>query len=99
MPLSYHEEALKAQAVASYTFAITRKAENKNKRYISMNGIHPTDETVQFVEYNNTGAGAITEAVAGMRMLTAKEAANYAGNGQDLTYWNTHLGGGQLYEE
>ena len=54
------------------------KSENKNKRYISMNGIHPTDETVQFVEYNNTGAGAITEAVAGMRMLTAEEAALYA---------------------
>ena len=54
------------------------KAENKNKRYISMNGIHPTDETVQFVEYNNTGAGAITEAVAGMRFLTAEEAAMYA---------------------
>ena len=35
------------------------KSENKNKRYISMNGIHPTDETVQFVEYHNTGAGAI----------------------------------------
>ena len=54
------------------------KAENKNKRYISMNGIHPTNSTVQFVEYNNTGAGAITEAVAGMRMLTAEEAALYA---------------------
>ena len=53
-------------------------SDNKNKRYISMNGIHPTDSTVQFVEYNNTGAGAITEAVAGMRMLTAEEAALYA---------------------
>ena len=53
-------------------------SENKNKRYISMNGIHPTDSTVQFVEYNNTGAGAITEAVAGMRLLTAEEAAKYA---------------------
>ena len=52
-------------------------ANNKNKRYISMNGIHPTDETVQFVEYGNTGAGAITEAVAGMRMLTAEEADLY----------------------
>ena len=51
---------------------------NKNKRYISMNGIHPTDGTVQFVEYGNTGAGAIAEAVAGMKMLTAEEAANYA---------------------
>ncbi len=52
-------------------------ANNKNKRYISMNGIHPTDETVQFVEFGNTGAGALTEAVAGMRMLTPEEAALY----------------------
>ena len=51
---------------------------NKNTRYISMNGIHPTDSTVQFVEFNNTGAGAITEPVAGMRFLTAEEAALYA---------------------
>ncbi len=50
---------------------------NKNERYISMNGILPTDETVQFVEYGNTGAGALTEAVAGMKMLTAEEAALY----------------------
>ena len=50
---------------------------SKNERYVSMNA-KPTDATVQFVEYNNTGAGAITEAVAGMRMLTAEEAALYA---------------------
>ncbi len=49
----------------------------KNERYVSMNA-KPTDATVQYVEYNNTGAGAITEAVAGMRMLTAEEAALYA---------------------
>ena len=49
----------------------------KNERYVSMNA-KPTDSTVQFVEYNNTGAGALTEAVAGMRMLTAEEAALYA---------------------
>ena len=48
----------------------------KNERYVSMNA-KPTDSTVQFVEFNNTGAGAITEAVAGMRMLTAEEAALY----------------------
>ena len=50
---------------------------NKNTRYISMNGIHPTDATVQFVEYNNTGAGAITEPVAGMRFLSDEEAKLY----------------------
>ena len=50
---------------------------NKNERYVSMNA-KPTDATVQYVEYNNTGAGAISEAVAGMRMLTTEEAAMYA---------------------
>ena len=48
----------------------------KNERYVSTTG-KPTDATVQYVEYNNTGAGALTEAVAGMKMLTAEEAALY----------------------
>ncbi len=50
---------------------------SKNERYVAMNA-KPTDATVQFVEYNNTGAGAISSEVAGMRMLTAEEAALYA---------------------
>ena len=50
---------------------------SKNERYVSMTA-KPTDDTVQYVEYNNTGAGAIAEAVAGMKMLTAEEAAKYA---------------------
>lgn len=50
---------------------------SQNERYVIMSGVKPTDETVQFVEYNNTGAGAISEAVAGMRFLTAEEAAKY----------------------
>lgn len=50
---------------------------SKNERYVSMT-VKPTDVTAQFVEYNNTGDGAIAEAVAGMRMLTAEEAALYA---------------------
>ncbi len=33
MPALYEEEALKAQAVAAYTFALSRKAENKDKSY------------------------------------------------------------------
>ena len=48
----------------------------KNERYIAMNG-KPTDATVNFVEFGNTGAGALTEAVAGMRFLSAEEAALY----------------------
>ncbi|MDE5721395.1 MAG: InlB B-repeat-containing protein [Clostridia bacterium] len=50
---------------------------SKNERYVSMSGVKPTEATVQFVEYNNTGAGAISEAVAGMKMLTAAQAKNY----------------------
>lgn len=49
---------------------------NKNTRYIAMNG-KPTDATVKFVEYNNTGDGAINEAVDGCRILTDDEANNY----------------------
>lgn len=33
MPALYHEEALKAQAVAAYTFALYRSGENKDKDY------------------------------------------------------------------
>jgi stage II sporulation protein D len=33
MPALYHEEALKAQAVAAYTFALYRKTENADKEY------------------------------------------------------------------
>ena len=49
----------------------------RNERYVSMNAL-PTDETVKFYEYNNTGAGSLTEAVAGMKMLTTDEASSYA---------------------
>ena len=49
----------------------------RNERYVSMSGVLPTAETVQFLEFGNTGDGALTEAVAGMRMLTAEEAALY----------------------
>lgn len=48
----------------------------KDERYVSMNG-NPTDPTAQFTEYNNTGDGALTEAVAGMKLLSADEAKNY----------------------
>lgn len=51
---------------------------SKNERYVAMSGVKPTDSTVKFVEYNNTGAGAISEAVAGCRMLSDEEAANYS---------------------
>ncbi len=49
----------------------------KNQRYVAMSGVKPTDSTVKFAEYNNTGDGAIDTAVGGMTMLTAAEAKNY----------------------
>ena len=49
---------------------------NKEERYVAMNA-KPTDSTVQFTEYNNTGDGAINQTVAGMRYLSSLEAANY----------------------
>ena len=50
---------------------------SKNERYVSMNA-KPDNENVKFVEYGNTGAGALTAAVKGMKMLTAEEAALYS---------------------
>lgn len=49
---------------------------SKNERYVAMNA-KPSDSTVQFVEYNNTGAGAVSTQVGGMKMLTATDAAKY----------------------
>ncbi len=47
---------------------------SKNERYVSMNG-KPTDATVKFTEYNNTGAGSITASIAGVTVLTDAIAA------------------------
>ncbi len=44
MPALYEEEALKAQAVAAYTFALSRKAENSEKAYDITND-HTTDQS------------------------------------------------------
>ena len=44
MPALYEKEALKAQAVAAYTFALNRKSENKNKSY-DITDDHTTDQS------------------------------------------------------
>ena len=44
MPALYHEEALKAQAVTAYTFALSRKQENKDKDYDITNS-HLSDQS------------------------------------------------------
>lgn len=48
----------------------------QNQRYVEMN-YKPTDDNVKFVEYNNSGTGAIVDAVNGMSLLDASTAANY----------------------
>ena len=50
---------------------------SKNERYVSMNA-SPLTETVQFVEYNNTGDGAISATQAGMTYLDSETAAKYS---------------------
>lgn len=52
----------------------------KNVRYVSMNSVDIVNsETIKFFEYNNTGAGAITESQAGVTVLKdASEAAKFA---------------------
>lgn len=50
---------------------------SQNERYVAMNGGSPAGATVQFTEYNNTGDGAITETMAGVKVLEKAEADNY----------------------
>lgn len=50
----------------------------KGTRYTAMSGAEPTDATVKFVEYNNTGAGAVDKTIAGMTYLSAADAAKYS---------------------
>ncbi|MBO5711198.1 MAG: hypothetical protein J6R47_00025, partial [Acholeplasmatales bacterium] len=49
----------------------------KDSRYVSMSGVNPTDPTVHYREYNNTGDAALTEAIEGMELSSASLAANY----------------------
>lgn len=55
---------------------------SQGQRYVEMSGNKPTASTASFVEYNNTGDGAITEAdaefIAGVKVISAEEAAKYA---------------------
>ncbi len=51
---------------------------SSGERYVTMGNCKPTDATVKFVEYNNTGAGAITVQQAGMTLLDAATAAKYS---------------------
>ncbi len=50
---------------------------SSGERYVSMSA-KPTDATVKFVEYNNTGDGAITATQAGMTYLDEATAKNYS---------------------
>ncbi len=58
-------------STAAYTSGATSGA-----RYVDMNST-PTTETVKFVEYGNTGDGAISSAVTGCTILSSTDAANY----------------------
>lgn len=48
-----------------------------DSRYYSMSGVNPTDETVRYYEYNNTGDGAISSSLAGVGILSEEEANKY----------------------
>ncbi len=67
---------------------------SKNARYVKMNA-DPDAETVKFVEYGNTGEGALTEEVNGMTMLTADQAKNY----YDFTVIFGVKNGGVVFEK
>ena len=58
--------------------SISRKAygdtsDTKNARFEIMSSVKPTEATVQFKEYGNTGEGALTSEVSGGSFLTEEE--------------------------
>lgn len=65
---------------AAYSVAAYGNADKVQPRYADMSGNKPAD--ANFFEYNNTGAGAITAEVAGMKFYTADQAAKV--NSTDL---------------
>lgn len=71
------KSATVAYISCSFTEAYSTAAyDGKTKsRWFDMSGNLP--QNADFCEYNSTGAGAITEAVNGGKILTAEQAANY----------------------
>ena len=67
----------KYAAVAYINCNMAGHISTTSSRYTPMSGAQPTDATVKFVEYGNSGAGAVTSSAAGEKILTAAEAANY----------------------
>ncbi len=62
----------KAYSTAAYS------GKSSGTRYVSMSGNEPTDENVTYLEYNNTGDGAIKTSITGCTVVDATTAANYS---------------------
>lgn len=79
---AYAAVAVINSQIGGHVSTVAYSGQAKNQRYVEMSGNKPNTNsengTTKFVEYNNTGDGAITEAVNGMIMLDAAAAANYS---------------------
>ena len=64
-----------AKATVAYIECSFSKAYSKTSRWASMSGAEPAD--ADFCEYGSTGDGAVSAPVAGGKVLTAEQAANY----------------------
>lgn len=63
--------------IGAHVSKVASSGNSKDERYVAMNGGNPTQETVQFKEYNNTGDGAITASMPGVTVVDQATAANY----------------------
>lgn len=75
----------------AYSTAAYGNEEKDQPRYADMSGNKPAN--ANFLEFNNTGDGAISEAVTGMKMATVEQVVKYtvaklfaAGEGTGVTY-------------
>ncbi len=63
--------------MASHVSTKASTGASASERYVAMQNSTPTTPTVKFVEYGNTGAGAISASQAGVTYLTEEAAALY----------------------
>ena len=82
MPALYEEEALKAQAVAAYSFAIRRRSENKDKQY-DISTDHTKDQAYiseqAATEKWGENAGVYIEKIRNAVKAVAGKTVNYKG--------------------
>ncbi len=74
---AYSAVAVINSTIGAHVYTTASTGASSGERYVSMT-VKPTEPTVKFVEYNNTGDSAISATQAGMTYLDEAAAKNYS---------------------